>query len=94
MTDLFIGTHLIDTLKSLSGIKKNDDVNYISMSKYNKIPDPNRVFSSENKLAVIYAEGTIVIGKGNETNIGGNYYADIIRDSKKGLKYQGNSTQG
>lgn len=34
---------LIDTLKSLSGISKKKDLNYISMSKYNKIPDPNRV---------------------------------------------------
>jgi protease-4 len=73
---------LIDTLKSLSGISKKKDLNYISMSKYNKIPDPNRVFSSENKIAVIYAEGTIVMGKGNEKNIGGNYYAEIVRDQR------------
>jgi len=70
---------LIDTLKSLTGISKKKDLNYISMSKYSKIPDLNLLFSSENKIAVIYAEGTIVMGKGNETNIGGNYYADIIR---------------
>jgi len=73
---------LIDTLKSLSGISKKKDLNYISMSKYNKIPDPNRVFSSEKKIAVIYAEGTIVMGKGNEKNIGGNYYAEIVRDQR------------
>jgi protease IV len=73
---------LIDTLKSLTGISKKKDLNYISMSKYSKISDPNIVYSSENKIAVIYAEGTIVMGKGNETNIGGNYYADIIRDQR------------
>lgn len=73
---------LIDTLKSLTGISKKKDLNYISMSKYSKIPDPNVLFSSENKIAVIYAEGTIVMGKGNETNIGGNYYADIVRGQR------------
>ena len=73
---------LIDTLKSLSGISKKNDLKYISMSKYSKIPDLNKIFSSENKIAVIYAEGTIVMGKGNETNIGGNYYADIIRNQR------------
>jgi len=73
---------LIDTLKSLSGTSKKSDLNYISMSKYSKISDPNKIFSSENKIAVIYAEGTIVMGKGNETNIGGNYYADIVRDQR------------
>jgi protease IV len=35
-------------------------------------------YSVKNKIAVIYAEGTIVTGKGNETNIGGNYYAEVI----------------
>jgi protease-4 len=73
---------LIDTLKSLSGISRKNDLKYISMSKYSKIPDLNKIFSSENKIAVIYAEGTIVMGKGNETNIGGNYYADIIRNQR------------
>lgn len=74
---------LIDTLKILSGIGKDDKINSISMSKYSKIPDPDRVLSSENKIALIYAEGTIVMGKGNETNIGGNYYADIIRKERQ-----------
>jgi protease IV len=73
---------LTDTLKSLTGTGKDDKVNFISMSKYSKIPDPNRVYSSENKIAVIYAEGTIVMGKGNESNIGGNSYADIIKDQR------------
>jgi len=63
----------------LSGLGKDDKINSISMSKYSKIPDPSRIFTAENKIAVIFAEGTIVMGKGNETNIGGNYYADIIR---------------
>jgi protease-4 len=74
---------LIDTLKSLTGIGMDDDLNTISMSKYSKISDPGKIFSSENKIAVIYAEGTIVMGKGNETNIGGNYYAEIVRKERK-----------
>jgi protease-4 len=73
---------LVDTLKSLSGISSDKKVNYISMSKYSKIPDPNKVYSAENKISVIYAEGTIVTGKGNETNVGGNYYAEIIRNQR------------
>jgi protease-4 len=73
---------LIDTLKSLSGIAGDDELKYISMSKYSKIPDPNRSSSGGNRIAVIYAEGTIVMGKGNDTNIGGTYYADIIREQR------------
>jgi protease IV len=70
---------LIDTLRSLTGTDKNDKVNTISMSRYSKVPDPNKVFSTVNRIAVIYAEGSIVMGKGNDSNIGGNYYAEIIR---------------
>jgi protease-4 len=73
---------LIDTLKILSEIDKEDDVNFISMSKYSRIPDPGKIFASANRIAVIYAEGTIVMGKGNESNIGGNYYAEIIKKER------------
>jgi protease-4 len=41
------------------------------------------MYSATNKIAVIYAEGTIVMGKGNDLNIGGNNYADIIRAERK-----------
>jgi protease IV len=69
---------LVDTLKILSGIEKNKDLNLVSMSKYSKVPDLKMSYSAKNKIAVIYAEGTIVTGKGNETNIGGNYFAEVI----------------
>jgi protease-4 len=74
---------LIDTLKILSGLSPDDKIELVSMWKYSKVPDPNRQYSSRNKIAVIYAEGTIVMGKGNETNIGGNKYAEIIRQLRK-----------
>ncbi len=74
---------LIDTLKLLADVSKNDDINYVSMSKYSKVPDPNRVITAKNKIAIIYASGTIVMGKGNESNIGGDYYAGIIRNERK-----------
>lgn len=74
---------LIDTIKTLSGISLDDKILLVPMTKYSKIPDPDRVYSSKNKIAVIYAEGSIVMGKGNETNVGGNNYADIIRVQRK-----------
>ena len=74
---------LIDTIKTLSGISIDDKILLVPMTKYSKIPDPDRVYSAKNKIAVIYAEGSIVMGKGNETNIGGNNYADIIRAQRK-----------
>lgn len=73
---------LLDTLKTLSGIKKEKDLNLVSMTKYCKVPDSKMTFSGKNKIAVVYASGTIVDGKGNETNIGGNYYADVISKAR------------
>jgi protease-4 len=53
------------------------------MAKYTKVPDPNKIISVKNRIAVIYASGTIVAGKGNDNNIGGNYYADVIRKERQ-----------
>src|SRR5664280_1605554 len=73
---------LIDTLKIMSGVGKDKELNLISMTKYSKVPDTKTTYSAKNKIAVIYASGTIVTGKGNDSNIGGNYYADVIRKAR------------
>jgi len=69
---------LSDTLKSLSGIAKGKDLNLITMTKYSKVPEYRGNYSARNKIAVIYASGTIVTGKGNYNNIGGNLFAEEI----------------
>jgi len=53
------------------------------MYKYSKVPDHNKKIDVKNRIAVVYASGTIVTGKGNNTNIGGNYYAEVIRKERK-----------
>jgi len=76
---LMFRDQLIDTLKSLSGTAEDKDLNLVSMTKYAKVPILSKNYSSKNKIALIYASGNIVMGKGNENNIGGNHYADVIR---------------
>ena len=73
---------LIDTLKSLSGINSDKDLNLVPLVKYNKVPDTKMNYSVKKKIAVIYASGDIVTGKGSESSIGGNYYADVIRKAR------------
>ena len=73
---------LIDTLKSLSGISSAKDLNLVSMTKYSKVTDPNKNSSAKNKIALIFASGNIVMGKGSENNIGGNLYAEVIRKER------------
>lgn len=74
---------LIDTLKIRSGLTTDDKIYMVSMTKYSNVPDPKKEVSAKNKVAVIYASGTIVMGKGNDNNIGGNAYADLIRKERK-----------
>jgi protease IV len=74
---------LSDTLKKITGTDTEKDLNTISMYKYTKVPDPDAHISAKNRIAVIYASGTITTGKGNENNIGGNFYADVIRKERK-----------
>ena len=73
---------LIDTLKSLSGIKKEKNLNLVSMTRYSKIPEDKKITPSKIKIAVVFASGNIVMGKGNDNNIGGNTYAEIIRKQR------------
>jgi protease-4 len=73
---------LIDTLRVMSGISKDKDLNLVSMTKYSKVADTKMTYSLKNKIAVVYASGNIVTGRGNDTNIGGNYYADVIRKAR------------
>ncbi|MCU0472825.1 MAG: signal peptide peptidase SppA [Bacteroidales bacterium] len=79
---LLFRDQLNDTLKILSGLTTRDKINLVSMSKYTKVPDPGKSFSAKNRIAVIYASGTIVMGKGTDYNIGGNNYSDIIRKER------------
>ncbi len=46
LTDLFIAMHLYDTLKILSGLTTDDKINLVSMTKYAKVPDPQKTVSS------------------------------------------------
>jgi protease-4 len=73
---------LIDTLKNLSGIRSEKDLNLVSMTRYGKVPQIKSTYSVKNKIAVVYASGSIVMGRGSDNNIGGNYYAEVIRKAR------------
>lgn len=73
---------LNDTIKILSGLTTDDKINFVSMSKYTKVPDPKKVLTVKSRISVIYASGSIVMGKGNISNIGGDNYSEIIRKER------------
>ncbi len=74
---------LIDTLKIRSGLTTEDKITLVPMTRYTKVPDPQKMVSARNKISVIYASGSIAMGKGSPDNIGGNTYGDLIRKERK-----------
>jgi protease-4 len=74
---------LIDTLKILSGLKTDDKIAMVPMHKYTNVPDPKKIVPSKNKISVIYASGTITMGRGNDNNIGGDAFGELIRKERK-----------
>ena len=71
-------------LESKSGVEEDEKDNYmISMSKYSKAEvDGTEKNTSENQIAVIFAEGNIVDGSESDGKIGGDWMADLIREAR------------
>lgn len=58
-----------------------DNINFISIEKYAKAV--NYKASGKDRIAVIYAQGDIVYGKGQEEQIGSNNYTALIRKARQ-----------
>ena len=69
-----------DEIKKRLGIEKYDKLNFVSLSKYADAADYKE--NGKDKIAVIYAEGNIVDGNGDNDNIGDDKYRKIIRRAR------------
>ena len=76
---------LIDDLKNKLDIDTSGKVRFVSLRKYMDVRDKNRSHAKE-KIAVIYASGSVVDGEGNEENIGGERISRAIRKARKNDK--------
>ena len=70
---------LEDSIRSAADIKEGKKISYVSMSKYSKVTVKQSTKPSRSKIAVLFAEGSIVNGEGDDTNIGGSRYAAEMR---------------
>lgn len=70
---------LDDSIRVKLSQNKDKKLSFISMSKYSNVPDKHSKASVKDKIAVVYAAGNIVTGKGEENNIGGGRYAAEMR---------------
>ncbi len=68
-------------LKRIVGISPDKNLKIISLKKY--VHSKSSTVSSKNRIAIIYANGEITEGKGNENSIGTKNIIAAIRKAKK-----------
>lgn len=88
-----------DEIKTKLGYKKSDELKMIAYDKYKEIVADKIKSGSDNKIAVIYAEGEINDGKSDDGVIGGQAFVKIIQklekdDAVKGVVLRVNSPGG
>jgi len=73
---------VMDIFRKKLGFKENEKIPFVSLAGYHKANAPSKNFSADDKIAVIYAEGTIADGKNTPGNIGDlSYVKDIEKIS-------------
>ncbi len=75
-----------DKLVEWSGVESMDDLNMITMKHYLKSGKGRNASGASDKVAVLYAQGEIKYGKGDETFIGQEAMIKAIRKIKKDKK--------
>ncbi|MDX1666925.1 MAG: signal peptide peptidase SppA [Saprospiraceae bacterium] len=73
----------LNVVREKLGLDENDEITSISMVAYHAGNKPVKNYSARNKVAVIYAEGTIVDGDGEVGSIGDLSYAKHIRELRR-----------
>jgi protease-4 len=71
----------LDYMKGKLGVEKDDKLSLVDLSDYSKADD-EEASNSNNRIAVIYADGDIVTGKGSDDNIGSTKFAEAIRKAR------------
>lgn len=66
-----------DEFKKRLGLDKYDKLNFVTINSYADAKKP--AGSGSDRIAVIYAEGNIVDGNGNDASIGGDAFRKLIR---------------
>jgi len=82
VTDLAYYDAALDYMKKKTGTETKKELNLVSLDKYEKVDDDNEGESARNKIAVIYAQGDIVDGEGDEDNIGSEKFSETIRKAR------------
>lgn len=67
-------------MREKMGLDDDEEVRMISIEKYFASKPFEEDFSIKDKIAIVYAEGTIIDGKGEYGSVGSKRYTDILQD--------------
>ncbi|MFD2784186.1 signal peptide peptidase SppA [Hymenobacter rubripertinctus] len=81
VTDLGYYDQATDYMKGKLGLERDAKLSLVDLSAYAKGNEEDSN-SSSNKIAVIYADGDIVTGKGGNESIGSTRFAEAIRKAR------------
>jgi protease-4 len=65
------------------GLNESEKINFISLNKYIDAVSEQPDLKVKDKVAVVYAEGTIIMGKGENGSIGDEKYVEIFETIEK-----------
>jgi protease-4 len=74
---------IIDMLKDKTDVEEDDDLEWVSFEKYTYAKVEKKQKTAKDKIAVVYAQGSIVQGKGAPNTIGSETTSKAIRQARE-----------
>lgn len=79
---LLYGDEVKELLRKASGISESGKLKFMTLSRYKSTDDRSKG-TSKDRIAILYAEGEIVDGKGNAQTVGGETFAQALEKIRK-----------
>jgi protease IV len=79
--DQFLGI-----MRTKLGLAESAVIKTITLDKYMNVPFRDKSLSAKDKIVVIYAQGNVVDGEGDDQSIGGDRFAKAIRKAREDKK--------
>ncbi len=73
----------VKVLKRLGGLEENGKLYSVTLKNYINSGKGRIITNASDKIAVIYAQGEIIYGKGNENNIGPELIIESLKKARK-----------
>jgi len=73
---------ILAELKERTEREEKEEIKSIQLAKYNKVPKKRKSLE-KNKIAVVYASGSVIMGEGAEGTIGSDRISRAIREARK-----------